>query len=344
MRLQLILLLLGSCRALQPGPDANGDGVVDENEAFAMQQLSDMLADAAALLSNGSARSKESAAEGIARMALMTTISQPFHPVTFRNAAVKAGIVELLVGLLAAPTPGGAPAATPAAQAHALAALEAIATDDPSTDLDNDHARYVCSAGAVKPVVRLLSSRDPHIQVQAAACAAILAECVPCQTALSGAKAEEPLVQLATFGSDVAKLHAIAALELIALNNPTAQARIAAAGGLQLLHGIESFGFSAIRGVAGSLASGLEQEPGTTRVSVDVKSHARMAHETRLKHSKIWERAVGQPRAYSKMGQGEGGGEGDARSECVKWAAEGECEQNPGYMLEHCPQSCAGMP
>ena len=156
----LMLLQLATCTAQEPGPDTNGDGVVDEHEARAQQELNDSLADAAALLSSGSARSKENAAEGIARMAIATTISQPFHPVTYRNAAVKAGIVERLIALLADP------AMSLPAQRHALVALEAIATDDPSTDLDNNHARYVCDAGAVQHVVRLLSSRDEFVQAR----------------------------------------------------------------------------------------------------------------------------------------------------------------------------------
>jgi len=162
--LLLLPLLFTLCGAVEPGPDSNGDGIIDDNEARAQQELEDLVADAAALLSAGSPRAKEGAAHHILQLAVQTTITQPFHPVTFRNAAIKAGIVELLVALLVEPPPPGQAAATPAAQRHALAALEAIATDDPSTDLDNDHARYVCDSGAVKQVVRLLSSTDESIQ------------------------------------------------------------------------------------------------------------------------------------------------------------------------------------
>jgi len=198
--LLIVLLGLGAAAAQEPTADGdtNGDGVVDAAEERAQQQLHDSLVQAAALMEHGSATAKEAATEEIARMAIITTIDQPFHPVTYRNAAIKAGIVELLVALLS-PTAD----ATAAAQRNALAALEAIATDDPTTDLDNDHARYVCDAGAVQHVVRLLSSPQEQLQVQSAACAAILAESVPCQTALSAAKAEVPLVQLGTFGNDV---------------------------------------------------------------------------------------------------------------------------------------------
>lgn len=170
----------------------------------------------------------------------------------------------------------------------------------------------------------------------AASCASILAECVPCQTALSAAKADEMLVRLATFGNDVAKLHALAALEQLALNNPRAQERIAQAGGLQLLRGLESFGGGDLRDVAGGFATGLE-EPKKNRVAVDAKSHAHMAHVTRLKHSKVWEKAVGIAKAYGKPRES---GPEDSLAECITWAEQGECERNPAYMYEACPRSC----
>ena len=61
------------------------------HEANAQKQLADMLTDSLAMLRHGSAASVESAAEGIAALAVETTVSQPFHPITFRNAALKAG-------------------------------------------------------------------------------------------------------------------------------------------------------------------------------------------------------------------------------------------------------------
>eukprot|EP00962_Isochrysis_galbana_P033514 scaffold11233_cov72-Isochrysis_galbana.AAC.1 len=160
----ILLLLLPICAALLPGPDSDGDGVIDENEARAQQDLQDLVSDAATLLSAGSQRAKESATLQILQLAVETTISQPFHPITFRNAAVKGGLVELLVALLVEPPAGSPAVATPVAQRQALAALEAIATDDPSTDLDNDHARYICDSGAVRHIVRLLSSPDEGLQ------------------------------------------------------------------------------------------------------------------------------------------------------------------------------------
>lgn len=265
------------------------------HEAQAQQALADSLTDAMAMLKHGSASAKEQAAMGVAQLAVETTISQPFHPVTFRNACVRMGVVEELARLLAA----SPPSVTVRAQLHALAALEAIATDDPSTDLDNGHALAVCSANAVGPLVAHLSSSDESVQLAAASCAAVLAENPACQTKLLTQGAVSPLVALGTFGTDVARMHAVAALDLLALNNPAAHDVIAQAGGLKLLKGLKRFGGQHLRGAAGGMLSALSAPAETLAVAVDAKAHATQAHEARLKHSKILEGAMPVRRAYA---------------------------------------------
>ena len=146
----------------------------------------------------------------------------------FRNACVRAGLLPELVGLLSGAASGAVPA---------LAALEAIATDDPNTDLDNGHALATCEAGAVPPTVKLLSSAEEQVQVGAAALAAVLAENPQCQTMLLK-HGVASLVALGAYGNDGAKLRSVAALDLLALNNPQALEVIAAAGGLKLLKGL----------------------------------------------------------------------------------------------------------
>ena len=106
---------------------------------------------------------------------------------SFRNACVRAGLLNELVGLLATES-GGA--------MHALSALEAIATDDPNTELDNGHALETCKAGAVPPTVRLLASTNEQLQVGAAGLAAVLAENPECQTQLLKAGAVKSLISL----------------------------------------------------------------------------------------------------------------------------------------------------
>ena len=162
----------------------------DAHEAAAQKALTDSLTDALAMLRHGSPRAKEEAAAGIANMAIETTISQPFHPVTFRNACVRAGILGELVLLL------NEASSTRGAKLHALRALEAIATDDPSTELDNGHALAACEAGAVPPAVALLGASEEELQVASAGCVAVLAENPQCQTQLLKQGAVPALVEL----------------------------------------------------------------------------------------------------------------------------------------------------
>ena len=139
------LLFLFTTLALARSPESPEDdhaqAAADEHERRAQQALTDSLTDAIAMLHHGSITAKEQAAHGIAQMAVETTLSQPFHPVTFRNACVRSGVVEELAALISSA------AQSTSAKLHALTALEAIATDDPSTDLDNGHALAVCNAG-----------------------------------------------------------------------------------------------------------------------------------------------------------------------------------------------------
>jgi hypothetical protein len=274
--------------AIQQQQAAAEADAAKEREARAQKSLTDSLTDALAMLKHGSARAKESAAAGIANLAVETTISQPYHPVTFRNACVRAGLLEELVRLLLA----GPEDSTEQGKFYALAALEAIATDDPSTELDNGHALATCQAGAVPPVVRLLSSANPQVQVGAAGCVAVLAENPQCQTMLLKEGAVQPLLMLGTYGSDAAKLKAVAALDLLALNNPAAHTAIVAAGGKRLLEGLQRFGGTEMKEATSELLEGVKS-PDKLKIAADTASHARQAHQARLKHSKVLNSAFG---------------------------------------------------
>ena len=194
-----------------------------------------MLTHSLAMLRHGSAASVESAAEGIAALAVETTVSQPFHPITFRNAALKAGVVDELTRLLVDAHDGKA---STRAMHFSLLALEAIATDDPSTDLDNGHALAVCKAGAVAPVVTLLRHDDEMVQVAAAGCAAILAECPQCQALLQqGAGRSSRSAPTATRRQDAPSPRSTSSR-----STTRRQKRIELAGGLRLLGGIAKYG------------------------------------------------------------------------------------------------------
>lgn len=150
--LYLVLIALAFIAAEGDEPASPEQQELD-HEQRAQKALTDSLTDAIAMLRHGSASAKESAAHSVASMAVETTLSQPFHPVTFRNACVNSGVVEELANLLKGKQ-------SPNAQLHALEALEAIATDDPTTDVDNGHALavwYVCALRSES----LLSSACP---------------------------------------------------------------------------------------------------------------------------------------------------------------------------------------
>lgn len=123
----------------------------------------------------------------------------------------------------------------------------------------------------------------------------MLAENPQCQTALLDEGAVEPLILLGTYGHDAAKLKAIAALDLLALNNPMALERISEAGGAKLLRGLQKYGGSLMGEAAGGLLADISVAPETRKVAVDAKAHARQAHEARLRHSKVWRSAGGPP-------------------------------------------------
>jgi len=281
----VLLAALCACAAAQSAEE--------EHEARAQQALADSLTDANAMMEHGYS-AKESAAQGVAQMAVETTISQPYHPTTFRNACVKAGTVERLISLI-----DPASGATTNAQKHALSALEAIATDDPTTDLDNGHARKICEMGACQQIVRLLSSQEEWLQVSAARCVAILAEDLRCQKDLVKARAIDPLILLGTYGNDVAKAYAVAALDLLRLNNAQAYKHIVDKGGMQMLEGLKQYGFGEMRGLVSETIDSLQRPPAATGVaSVDASGHVKQAHQQRMKHSKLWD-SMGLKRAYA---------------------------------------------
>lgn len=101
-----------------------------------------------------------------------------------------------------------------------------------------------------------------------------------------------PAPSAGTYGNDAAKLRSVAALDLLALNNPAALTAITQADGKPFLQGLQRHGGEQLREATGQLLRGVSS-PDTLTVAVDTASHARQAHETRLKHSKVWQSAVG---------------------------------------------------
>ena len=144
-----VVVALCACAAAQSAEE--------EHEARAQQALADSLTDANAMMEHGSDSAKESAAQGVAQMAVETTITQPYHPTTFRNACVKAGTVERLISLIDPAT-----GATINAQRHALSALEVL---PPSTHTHTTHtpSSTACTRAAHPSTHHLTATHPPTL-------------------------------------------------------------------------------------------------------------------------------------------------------------------------------------
>ena len=68
-----------------------------------------------------------------------------------------------------------------------------------------------------------------------------------CQKDLVKARAIDPLILLGTYGNDVAKAYAVAALDLLRLNNAQAYKQIVDKGGMQMLEGLKQYGVGSCR-------------------------------------------------------------------------------------------------
>jgi len=257
--------------------------------------LADRLKDHLAFVQHGSKGSIERATLDIFRLAVEST-SSGGQPIAFRHACFSMGIVDVLVDLIAQPS------TTERTRQWALAALAAIATDDPQTDTDNEHAAAVCAAGAVPHIVRDLSSPNRDVVLSAAGCCAALAEEPQCQLELLHSGAAAVLVALSTYGaSDGVRQTALAALHQLAVN-PNGRKAIIFAGGSELMRQLSKYDISLRQQTADVSTllrkelthSGKDVERGE---EVDTATHVQRAHATRLKYSKLWDQA-GVYRAY----------------------------------------------
>jgi hypothetical protein len=109
-------------------------------EAMAQQMLVDMLRDVSAMLDHGSPTAKEAAVARLLQMAVETSSGSMFHPTTFRNAAIRSGVVPKIIALMAA--------GSDHAKYLGAGALQALALDDPTTTLDNGHQVRALGASA----------------------------------------------------------------------------------------------------------------------------------------------------------------------------------------------------
>lgn len=110
---------------------ARADPEGQRREAMAQQMLADMLRDVGAMLDHGSPTAKEAAVARLLQMAVQSSAGSMFHPTTFRNAAIRSGVVPKIIKLMQV--------GSDHAKYLGAGALQALALDDPTTTLDNGH-------------------------------------------------------------------------------------------------------------------------------------------------------------------------------------------------------------
>ena len=291
-------------RAPPPSPPYGQSqaGRREEGRGWLLQQkLRDLLAEKLAILRGRNLPAVHAALDEISMLALESTIAgdgrsswlSGVHPVAFRRACVanaarsgggSGSVVEALCALLGAER---RPSVDVETQALALQALEAIALDDPTTDVDNDHQLAIAATGVLPRVVELLGSPTARLPTRAAALTAALAENAQCAKMLLGAGCIAPLLAIARHGGDAARRHALGALRVLSLDRD-ARERIVAAGGTDsLLRGLATRGPAELRAVAAEFAETLDGAARRQAVAIDARAHARQARATRIGQSKL---------------------------------------------------------
>lgn len=278
-------LVDGSGGVAPAPPPQSADMAAKEAEALAglEPQIRDALKDIMAVLEHGSEQSKDGALERLIGFAVSTGEAGPEQARMFRSAVVAGGVLPALVRILEA-------ASEPQRQFLAAAGLHALALDDPSTDLDNFHQLEICQAGAVAPLVKLLGAEEPQLQNAVTGALAALAENPTCQAMIAAEGAVAPLMSMAHFGSDMLKIGALSALDVLSINNADVRAQLAQEGAPQMLEGLSTMGSSLLRDPATELGAKLAEDAGAVP-KLNADQHVKAARASRVKYDGIRERA-----------------------------------------------------
>lgn len=271
--------------------DANGDveqpqsAEMAVHEAAATQglnaQYKDALTDIMAVLLHGSEASKEAAVERMVGLAVATGEAGREQARMFRSAVVAGGALPALITTLSAEQGRR--------QWLAAAAIHALALDDPETDMDNFHQREICQAGAVPALVRLLEAEEPQLQSTVTQALATLAENPTCQAMIAAEGAIAPLLQMAHYGSDMQKLGALGALDVLSVNNPKVHAQLQKEGAPQVLTGLASMGSGMLRDEAQTFGARLAE--GAPPSKMNAETHVKTARATRMRYDGVRQRA-----------------------------------------------------
>jgi hypothetical protein len=267
----------------QAAPAAPQSPEMAAKEAEALKgmatEIRDSLTDIMAVLQHGSDGSKEGAIETLLGLAVSTGEAGKEQARMFRSAVVAGGALPPLIDNL--------DSADLRRQALAASALHALALDDPDTDADNFHQSEICQAGAVPALVKLLSSAEPQIQHAATGALSTLAENPTCQAMIAAEGAVQPLVEMAQYGSDMLKVGALGALEVLSVNNKGVREELTQQGAPKMLEGLAGMGSTLLREEAGAFGARLSAAP--EKLSAD--AHVKAARQTRVRYDGIRQRA-----------------------------------------------------
>jgi len=267
-----------------PPPPQSAEMRAKEAEAVAglSQEIADSLTDIMAILLHGTDQSKDNAIERLVQLAVSSSEAGQEQARMFRSAVVAGGALPALIDAL-----GGTEETK--RTYLAAAAMHALALDDPTTDADNFHALEICESGAVPPLVRLLDSDDPRIQSAATGALSALAENPTCQTMIAAAGAISPLLNMAHYGTDMLKLGALGALDVLAVNNADVRQQLTDEGAPQMLKGLSSMGSNLLREEAGAFGARLAETPPSKPLSEE--AHVKKARDTRMRYDGVRQRA-----------------------------------------------------
>jgi len=259
--------------------EISADGGV---EPLLESELRDALKDILAVLQHGSDASKEGALERLVELAVHTGEAGREQAVAFRVAIVAGGALPPVVKALSSESTRR--------QHLGATALHALALDDPSTQDDNDHQLEICKAGAVPPLVRMLSAAEPGVQHAATGALSALAENPACQAMIAAEGAVAPLLDMASYGSDMQKLGALGALEVLQVNNADVRTQLQANGLAETLNGIASMGSPLLRGEAATFGARLI-DSSAPPPKLSPSAHVKVARETRARYDGVRHRA-----------------------------------------------------
>lgn len=267
-----------------------------EEEAKARASLSrdvsDALTDIMAVLNHGSDSSKDSAIEKLIELSMATGRAGEKQARQFRSAVVAGGALPALVEVLAA--------SEAQRQYLAASALHALALDDPTTDADNFHQLEICQAGAIEPLVKLLDSTDGQVQSAATGALSTLAENPTCQAMIASRGAVAPLLSMANYGTDMHKLGALSALDVLAVNNADVRQQLKQGGAGELLSGLQKMGSPLLRDEAATFGQALGAD--TPSAPLSTAAHIKAARNTRVRYDGVRQRAFRMMEGWEPRG------------------------------------------